>query len=444
MLVLLAALLAKGRATGREAIVRCLLAAGIMLAPQLGDGVYVLMGSPDHTGSAIPVLVAFLLLDRAPRRWYVLIAVAAALCIGLIADGIVLYTGVMPVIAVSLARAYHASFRLGKRWRASSFELALAVAPLGSAWLARFALRTISAHGGFTVWPVPSTLASASDLPHYVVVTGRGLLLLFGANFFGHNAGFVAALAMTHLIGLGLAAWATCAVFRRFAGADLAVQLLAAAVVITLAVYLLGTRADGLLSTRDITAVLPFGSALAGRVLAGRLASLRLLPVLAVVLAGYLISLGRVVTLPPAPPQSAQLGSWLVTHQLYSGLAGYWNANVTTLDTSGRVKLRSVLADGHQIEGDYWEVRPGWYDPKANDANFLVLVASPPGFKRYPTVASVRAAFGQPVRIYYVGIYTIMVWNKNLLADLVHGGPLALRVPVNSPQAPPIPAPPSG
>ena len=36
LLALLAALLAKGRATGRDAIVRCVLAAGIMLAPQLG------------------------------------------------------------------------------------------------------------------------------------------------------------------------------------------------------------------------------------------------------------------------------------------------------------------------------------------------------------------------------------------------------------------------
>ncbi len=36
LLVLLAALLAKGRATGREAAVRMLLAGGIMLAPQLG------------------------------------------------------------------------------------------------------------------------------------------------------------------------------------------------------------------------------------------------------------------------------------------------------------------------------------------------------------------------------------------------------------------------
>ena len=60
--------------------------------------------------------------------------------------------------------------------------------------------------------------------------------------------------------------------------------------------------------------------------------------------------------------------------------------------------LRSVLADGHQITGDYWEVKDNWYDPEVSNANFIVLVPSPPGVKRYPTVASVRASFGQPRR----------------------------------------------
>jgi hypothetical protein len=51
LLVLLAAMLAKGRTRGREAAVRMGIAAGIMLAPQLGSGVYVLMLDPDHVGT---------------------------------------------------------------------------------------------------------------------------------------------------------------------------------------------------------------------------------------------------------------------------------------------------------------------------------------------------------------------------------------------------------
>ena len=47
LLVLLSALLAKGRTTGREAVVRMLVAGGIMLAPQLGPGTAIFMLSPD-------------------------------------------------------------------------------------------------------------------------------------------------------------------------------------------------------------------------------------------------------------------------------------------------------------------------------------------------------------------------------------------------------------
>ena len=63
--MLLAALLAKGNSTGRQALVRVLIAAGIMLAPQLASGVNILISSPDHIGTSVPVMVVWLILDRA-------------------------------------------------------------------------------------------------------------------------------------------------------------------------------------------------------------------------------------------------------------------------------------------------------------------------------------------------------------------------------------------
>ena len=446
LLALLAALLAKGRATGREAVVRCVLAIGIMAAPQAGDGIYVLMGSPDHIGSTIPVMVTFLLVDRAPRRWYTPVAACAVLTAGLVADGLVLFTGILPVLGVAAARIYLARLRHRRPWRDARFDLALGGAAALAIWLARTALMMIATRGGFRLWPVAPTLVSSGDLARSVTVTGRGFLLLFGANFLGDRAGLAAALAFAHLAGLALAAWATCATLRRLPRAELATALLAAAIVVTLTAYVFSTRADDLASTRDITAVLPFGAALAGRALAGRLAAARLLPALAVVLAGYLVSLGRVVIQPPAQPPSAVLGRWLAVHHLDDGLAGYWDANITTLDTGGRVALRSVLAHDAQITSDYWEVKADWFNPAVSYANFIVLVPSPPGFNRYPTVASVRRTFGQPLRIYYVNVhrknYIIVVWNKNLLADLVRGGPLPPRTRSGPTPARPLPVPP--
>ena len=61
--VLLAALLAKGTSTGRQAVVRVLIAAGIMLAPQLASGVNILLSSPDHIGTSVPVMAVWLILD---------------------------------------------------------------------------------------------------------------------------------------------------------------------------------------------------------------------------------------------------------------------------------------------------------------------------------------------------------------------------------------------
>src|SRR5487761_1815080 len=72
-------MLARGRATGREGVVRMLIAAGIMIAPQLGPGVFILVFQPDHIGTQAPLLLTWLVLDRFPRRWYVPILVGAML-----------------------------------------------------------------------------------------------------------------------------------------------------------------------------------------------------------------------------------------------------------------------------------------------------------------------------------------------------------------------------
>ena len=65
LIVLLVGLLAKGRATGSVAWLRIGLALSIVLVPEPGVGQAVLLGGPDHTGAAVPLLLAWLLLDRA-------------------------------------------------------------------------------------------------------------------------------------------------------------------------------------------------------------------------------------------------------------------------------------------------------------------------------------------------------------------------------------------
>ena len=80
--VLLAALLARGRATGLAGVVRALLAVGIMLAPSIAGGTPVLLENPDHFGTAVPILLILLVLDRAQERWYVPVVVCGLLACG--------------------------------------------------------------------------------------------------------------------------------------------------------------------------------------------------------------------------------------------------------------------------------------------------------------------------------------------------------------------------
>ena len=71
LVVVLAVLLARGGFTSRTAVIKMAIAAGILLAPQLGVGVTALILTVGHIGTAVPVLLIWLLLDRAPARWWV-------------------------------------------------------------------------------------------------------------------------------------------------------------------------------------------------------------------------------------------------------------------------------------------------------------------------------------------------------------------------------------
>ena len=112
LVVLLAAMFAQGWTQGSAGIIRAVIAAGIMSAPQLGGGAYILLLSPDHVGSTVPVLAALLILDRAPRRWYVPVSVSALLACALIADEVVLVTGSLPLVTICSILAYQGAVRL--------------------------------------------------------------------------------------------------------------------------------------------------------------------------------------------------------------------------------------------------------------------------------------------------------------------------------------------
>jgi hypothetical protein len=433
LLVLLSALLARGEATGRQAAMRMALAAGIVLAPQLGTGTYVLLLSPDHVGTSVLMLGTWLVLDRAGRRWWVPVTVAALLALGLVADTLVLFIGVAPLVLVCgayVCKKLVARRRPGINARGAnpsganpsrvdaSFELALMASAAASVPVALLVAAAIRAAGGYHVGPVHVDLVPLAQLPHNTLLTFDGITLLYGAYFAGLKPGFAMALAFLHLVGVLLGGWALWAGARRFSReASLVTDALVAAAVINLALYLASTRVTDLRSTRDIAAVLPFGAVLVGRLLADRLVKARLAPLLAAVLLGYLLSLAYAAAQSPLPAANTPLTTWLARHHLNYGLGGYWDASSVSVASRGQIQVRPVCAGARRPRAYRWESRASWYDPALHWADFLVMRRQPstcPG----PSYRQVRTAFGKPAAFYRVGRYTILVWHTNLLAQL--------------------------
>src|SRR6516162_6423594 len=94
LIVAVGMLLAKNGAHGWKAVARMGLALGIMLAPQPGVGIFVVIFSVGHIGTALPVLLTWLVLDRLGRKWYVPPLVDVLLGWALIADPLVLVVAV--------------------------------------------------------------------------------------------------------------------------------------------------------------------------------------------------------------------------------------------------------------------------------------------------------------------------------------------------------------
>jgi hypothetical protein len=135
-----------------------------------------------------------------------------------------------------------------------------------------------------------------------------------------------------------------------------------------------------------------------------------------VLTAGYLAALGFGAAQGPAPAGNEPLAGWLAAHGLTRGLASYWQANSTTVASSGHVVISAVVPDvSGRLVPYLWESDLASYDPARHYANFVVTDG--PGSWTGMQL-SVQHTFGQPARTYHVDGFTIQVWNTNVLAKL--------------------------
>ena len=418
LLVLLVGLVASGGARGREGLTRALLASGIILAPQLG-ATSTLLTSPDHTGTAVPVLLAWLMIDRGRpqaggRRWWVVpAAVCAVLTLATLGDPLVLVFGIAPLAVACI-------LRLARKVAAPGwYEAWLTGAAVAAGGLGAAAPRVIAMLGGYQAAQYDTQMAGLGHLGHAAWVTVQQVLELFGANVVTARPGIDFAFTVLRLTGVIMVVAAFILAAARLLGpGDLLVPVLVLGIAFSLAVYLVSAYGQSLGTIREIAAVMPLGAALAGRVLAGPLLSLRgrpLRPVLAVAGAGYALALFYGAAQGPASPANEPLATWLSGHGLRDGLAAYWQANSATLDSGGQVLVSFAGMNGGRLAAASWETRQQDYDPRRYDATFVVA-GGPKGMSGM--AAAAEETFGPPLRVYHADGYTILVWGTNLLRRL--------------------------
>jgi hypothetical protein len=467
-LVVLAALVARGRSRGLAGALAAALAAVIMAGPAVPVA-GVLLAMPDHTGTALVPLALALVIDRARRGWRTAALVCGVLTWGLAADPLVLIIAVVPVVVVCLARAVHdraarseaarseaarseAARSEAARSEAARSELFIAAGGIGSVAGYLLVRVVIRAAGGWELDGTGHQFIQGRDLAGNLGGTLQDVLNLFSASPFGQPAGAGLLLTAVHLALFGLvvvAGWV--ALRRRPWTGDLVAVLLAAGIVANLAAYTL-LYLTGPATGQDVAPAFGMGAALAGRVLGGPLASAwqnratgdratedratedqagrvprapvgawrnrapRAWPLLAALAAVVVaVAVPPLVTARPAAPDNAMLAAWLEAHGLHDGIAQYWQANSVMLDTGGAVAIRGVWDYGPDggIRPYPWEEDTSLLDPRRNDARF-VIAAAHSGLTRL----AIESRFGPPARVFQVGTFTVLVYDRNLLPGL--------------------------
>jgi hypothetical protein len=438
LLVLLAALVARGSKGGAGGLAGALLAAAVMLAPQAAapGETFVLLGSPDHFGTAVPLLLLLLLLDRPGPRWYVPAGTCVLLAWSIVGDPLLEVIAVVPLVLACLARAGRiAAVRSGARsvaagqrgpvaWRELRYEASVAAAAVAAVPLATVGYGLVRHFGGYRLGPqlynpVPLR-AAAQDVP----LAWQGVLEIFSADYPQAHGAWNCAIALAHLAGVALviisvalACWRLLCPARDARLGDRVADVLVLALLGNIAAYLIMIRITSLWDAHEIAPVLPAGAALAGRMLGGPLGRLRArgFAVLAPFLLGSAALLGVAAAAPQGAPQSVQLAAWLQRHHLTHGMSSYWMASSTSVDSGGAISMLSVSIHGYwrKLAPDAWENDLTLDNPLTNSVNFFVTQTGEDDKRRIAL-----HMFGEPLHTYGYLKYTIMVWNKNLLSGL--------------------------
>jgi hypothetical protein len=424
---------------GAARLVRALAVVVVLAVPLLTtSSMWLVLEEPDHIGTSVFILGSFLLIDSrvlprggsggssppeptaaltrggsggssppelAAPRWWPAPVLCLVLCAGEFSDLTVRYVAVPAVVVVC---GYRALAARSLRSRDAAFvAMALLSVPLTvlmsavMGWL-----------GGFDRDAPGARLVSPGLWPRHAEVTWTNLRDLFGA----------VDTPMTKLGVLGAAFGLACLLAAGFGLARVgwgwwrdraprAEQLLAVAIVCNVVADTITTLTHAI-DPHEIAVVLPCGAVLAARALVpARITNVVVaFATVAVAATAAIAPLASAATVPANVPYVAPLTAWLEAHHLTYGLAGYWQASAATLQSGGRVQIRTADTRGNVVASVY-EVNTSWYNPSLHDATFVVVDL----YDKSDTAAAYERSFGKPAATHHVAFYLIMVYRTNLL-----------------------------
>jgi hypothetical protein len=387
----------------RAGIVVAMLTPPVLVASDL----WIPLGFPDHFGTAVFLLVPFLLIDRAASRWFTAPLVCLILCAGQIGDVTVRYVAVPAILLVCAYRVL--AVRKIRTGDAANLLAAALSLPLATG------VRALMRHSGSYVMVAPRTqVAPFSEWASNWALTWHSVRMLFGIS--GEpGTGQVGAAAIFGWACLVVVAAGMLRVIWRWRRARRAEQLLVLVIVLNLVVYAFSTLPTPK-TPHDIAAVLPAGAILGARVLVPARIPGRWMAMAATgaALVAALLPLSLVAAnRPPIVPRWTRLAAWLQAHGLRYGLGGYWDSSVVTLLSGGQVQVRPVVLRGREVTLRPWESSTLWYDPAMHSANFIIT-----GSPRTGLDSRADRFFGAPASVYRLGEWDVLVYHKNLLDEL--------------------------
>ena len=348
----------------------------------------------------------------------------------------------VPLVAVPFRRlAGHLRARRGEPaappppWRGEArvhgYDLALVVAAVASFGLTQLFIKAINSAGGYYLHAIPakSQISHWSTIPSQVKTFGQNLMYLFGANFW-IKPQVLTNFAYLHLVGVAVALVGLVVALWSWPRADRVTRTLVIAVLAVFAAGAISPLSQPISGAHEIAIILPLSAALAGRVIGPWLAGplgwrgpavrMAVACVLVVAGVGYGWNLGYNASKRSNPAVDQSLADWLVAHHLTSGIGGYWDANVTALDSGGKVTI-APLVDAARY-GYLWEAKTAWFDPRVSSANFAIAHVQPLG-AGYLFVPTVIHHYGKPEHEYHLGRTVVMVYDYNLLTRVIQPTP---------------------